>query len=416
MYLLISAMKWIDLWGDGEGMTKAYDKELREKLLGKNGRKLPELWLTAVREAPFTYAYKLVEPAELAGSVGQLHKRAEWVDFWKQPQVPWRIETANRKPKGLGIQHDYPVRIHFDSAVDVLRYLGEAKDFRVFCQRVEKIKADYPAVLPVCVMVREKILADEHMAEMIYRIAQYFSGTPKTNCYLRELDIPYVDTKFLEDNQKLTAAVFFAVRPELEGKTFDDFCCALSLTKSAPSPNIYVRSLDARKTFAGLREIVVTAQQLAKLDLAFGRVFITENKINGYVFPEVEDGLILFGAGNGILSDLQEIPWLKNQSALWYWGDMDRNGFAILARVRQKYPQVKSFLMAKDIAARYRHFMVADTGNELAMPDRLTGEEQACWQYLTCQPAAANRLEQEKVPSFEVRAALKRLLGQEGGK
>ena len=213
-----------------------------------------------------------------------------------------------------------------------------------------------------------------------------------------------------------TAAVFFAVRPDLTGKTFDDFCQALSLTKSAPSPNIYVRSLDARKTFAGLREIVVTAQQLAKLDLTFGRVFITENKINGYVFPEVEDGLILFGAGNGILSDLQEIPWLKKQSALWYWGDMDRNGFAILARVRQKYPQVKSFLMAKDIAARYRHFMVADTGNEWAMPDALTGEEQACWQYLTCQPAAAKRLEQEKIPAFEVRAALDRLLGQKGGK
>lgn len=395
-------------------MTKAYDEELRAKLLGKNGRKLPALWLTALREEPFSYSYKLTEPDELASSVGQLHKRAEWAAFWKQSKEPWRVETANRKPKGLGIQHDYPVRIHFDAAIDVLRYLGEAKKFWSFCQRVEKIKADYPAVLPACVMERDKILVDEPMTAAIYQTARYFAGTPKTNCYLRELDIPYVDTKFIEDNPKLTAAVFFAVRPEFTGKTFDDFCQALSITKSAPSPNIYVRSLDARKTFAGLREIVVTAQQLAKLDLTFGRVFITENKINGYVFPEVEDGLILFGAGNGILSDLQEIPWLKKQSSLWYWGDMDRNGFAILARVRQKYPQVKSFLMAKDIAARYRHFMVADTGNEWAMPDALTGEEQACWQYLTCQPAAAKRLEQEKIPAFEVRAALDRLLGQKG--
>jgi hypothetical protein len=278
---------------------------------------------------------------------------------------------------------------------------------------VEKIKVDYPALLPACVAVRDKILADEPMTAAIYQTARYFAGTPKTNCYLRELDIPYVDTKFIEDNPKLTAAVFFAVRPEFTGKTFDDFCQALSLTKSAPSPNIYVRSLDARKTFAGLREIVVTAQQLAKLDLTFGRVFITENKINGYVFPEVEDGLILFGAGNGILSDLQEIPWLKKQSFLWYWGDMDHNGFAILARVRQKYPQVKSFLMEQELAARYRHFMVADTGNELAMPEALTGEEQACWQYLTCQSAKANRLEQEKIPLFEVKAALRHLLGED---
>lgn len=394
-------------------MTKAYDEELRAKLLGKNGRKLPALWLTAIREEPYSYACKLTEPEALASSVGQLHKRAEWVAFWKKSQAPWRVETANRKPKGLGIQHDYPVRVHFDTAIDVLRYLGEEKKFQLFCQRVEKIKVDYPALLPACVAVRDKILADDHMAAAIYQIARYFAGTPKTDCYLRELDIPYVDTKFIEDNPKLTAAVFFAVRPEFTGKTFDDFCQALSLTKSAPSPNIYVRSLDARKTFAGLREIVVTAQQLAKLDLNFSRVFITENKINGYVFPEVEDGLILFGAGNGILSDLQEIPWLKKQSFLWYWGDMDRNGFAILARVRQKYPQVKSFLMEQELAARYRHFMVADTGNKLAMPEALTGEEQACWQYLTCQSAKANRLEQEKIPLFEVKAALRHLLSED---
>ena len=394
-------------------MTKVYDEELRAKLLGRNGRKLPALWLAAVREEPFTCSYKLTEPVELANSVGKLHKRAEWVAFWKQSKAPWRVETANRKPKGLGIQHDYPVRIHFDSAADVLRYLGEAKKFQVFCQRVEKIKAEYPEVIPACVMVRDKILADTSMTDAIFQLAKYFTATPKTNCYLRALDIPYVDTKFIEKNRELTAAVFFAVREE-DGKTFSDFCQALSLTEKEPSPNIYVRSLDARKTFAGMREIVVNAQQLAKLDLMFSRVFITENKINGYVFPEVEDGLILFGAGNGILSDLQEIAWLKNQSELWYWGDMDRNGFAILARVRQKYPQVKSFLMEKDIAARYRHFMAADTGNELAMPEGLTETEQDCWQYLTSQPAAANRLEQEKVPLFEVRAVLQRLFGKFG--
>ena len=123
-------------------MTKAYDEELRAKLLGKNGRKLPALWLTALREEPFSYSYKLTEPDELASSVGQLHKRAEWASFWKQSKEPWRVETANRKPKGLGIQHDYPVRIHFDAAIDVLRYLGEAKKFWLFCQRVEKIQAD----------------------------------------------------------------------------------------------------------------------------------------------------------------------------------------------------------------------------------------------------------------------------------
>lgn len=386
-----------------------YDEELRAKLLGKNGRKLTALWLMALQGKPFTYSYKLKEPSTLVNSVGQLQRWKEWVDFWKQSNAPWQVETVNRKPKGLGVQRNYPVKIHFDSAETVLRYLGEEKKFQLFCHRVKKIKRTYPAILPACVKVRDIILLDGDMPEKIFQVAKYFSGTPKTNCFLRELDIPYVDTKFIEENQELTAAIFFAVQSERPGRTFADFCQTLEITKSAPFPNIYVRSLDARKTFAGMREIAVTVQQLAKMDLSFGRVFITENRINGYSFPEVEDGLILFGAGNGIMSDLQEIDWLKNQSALWYWGDMDCNGFTILARVRQKYPQVKSFLMERELAIRYPHFMGADAGNLFEMPVGLTGEEQACWQYLASRPVAANRLEQEKIPLFEIRKALQRL-------
>jgi hypothetical protein len=88
---------------------------------------------------------------------------------------------------------------------------------------------------------------------------------------------------------------------------------------------------------------------------------------------------------------------------------MDRDGLSILSRVREKYPQVRSFLMNPELAEKYQHFMTADTGSSMEMPANLTCQEQACWKFLTCQPPQRNRLEQEKIPLSEVRSFLQEL-------
>jgi len=220
------------------------------------------------------------------------------------------------------------------------------------------------------------------------------------------LDIPYVDTKFMEKNKKLTADIFFILHPEEEGHSFKDLCTLLNWQVQAPTPNIYVRSLDKTKTIGGLQELMVTAEQLARLEVSFSRIFFTENKLNGFVFPEVEDGLIIFGAGNGVVAESETIPWLVRKEKLWYWGDIDRDGFRILSRVRERYPQVRSFLMGKELAKKYSYFMTADKGKAGEMPSNLTGQEQDCWRYLAEQPMEMSRLEQEKIPLYEVKGFL----------
>ena len=384
-----------------------YDRELRQKMNTK--RELEKLWRVAVLGEAYSFSYVLKPPVKLADSAGRIHEVAAWAAFWKQEGAYWTLLTANKQAGVLGKQHDFPVKAEFHNAEAALRYLGEWRHFQNLQERCEKIMTDFPSLRSLCAAYREAILKEKNLPDCIWQLAKYFLESYRTDCYLRELDVPYVDTKFMEAHSRLVAAIFYALHPEMEGRSFKDLCGQLHWQEKAPTPNIYLRSLDKNKTIGGLQELMVTAEQLARLQVNFGRVFFTENKINGYVFPEVEDGLIIFGAGNGVIAQEVEIPWLKEPRQIWYWGDMDRDGWCILSRVREKYPQVRSFLMNPELAEKYQHFMTADTGSSMEMPANLTCQEQACWKFLTCQPPQRNRLEQEKIPLSEVRSFLQEL-------
>lgn len=382
-----------------------YDQELKDKL----SRKLEKIWLAALRGEDFSFSYKLTPPVELSKCAGRIHEVNAWAAFWKQSNMPWILKKANRKAGIMGMQNDFPVKAEFTDAESALRYLGEWKDFTRLQECCQKLLTDYPQLRGICAEFRKDILRDKHMAENIWQLACYFSGSYRENCYVRELDIPHVDTKFIEDNGKLTAKIFYALHPECEGRSYKDLCEQLHWQTQAPTPNIYLRSLDEKKSIGGLQELMVTSDQLSRLAVSFSRIFITENKVNGFVFPPVKDGLIIFGAGNGVIAGEEKISWLEHQPQLWYWGDMDRDGWRILSRVREKYPKVRSFLMKREMAEKYRHFMVADNGSAGERPANLTVEEQECWDYLAAQPAGANRLEQEKIPIMEIKAFLQSL-------
>ncbi|WP_170252699.1 DUF2220 domain-containing protein, partial [Vogesella mureinivorans] len=82
------------------------------------------------------------------------------------------------------------------------------------------------------------------------------------------------------------------------------------------------------------------------------RVFVTENETNFLAFPEVERGLVVFGAGYG-WNALAPAAWLQ-RCALHYWGDIDTHGFAILDQLRALYPQVASLLMDRETLLAHR--------------------------------------------------------------
>ncbi|WP_031034615.1 DUF2220 domain-containing protein, partial [Streptomyces sp. NRRL WC-3725] len=81
-------------------------------------------------------------------------------------------------------------------------------------------------------------------------------------------------------------------------------------------------------------------------------VIVLENEITYLSLPPTPGATALLGSGYAA-SLLRHLPWLADID-LWYWGDIDTHGFAILSRVRSHFPHTRSFLMDRHTLLAHR--------------------------------------------------------------
>ena len=128
-------------------------------------------------------------------------------------------------------------------------------------------------------------------------------------------------------------------------------------------------------------------------------MFVVENKTTLYTaltLPKMKQTLVLFGKGFGV-SDLQNIEWL-NEVELFYWGDIDAQGFEILSQFRGYFHHTKSILM--DVVTFDKFFdNEVGTISKLCSSMNLTEEEQKLYERVKTNQW---RLEQEKIPHVYV--------------
>jgi len=112
------------------------------------------------------------------------------------------------------------------------------------------------------------------------------------------------------------------------------------------------RMLNPRHYLAGFSDVSVPVSQFARACPGVTRVFITENEINGLAFPDKQDSMVVFGGGYGV-DRLAEVDWLRGKE-VFYWGDIDTHGFAILDRLRASLPHARSLMMDEATLLEHR--------------------------------------------------------------
>lgn len=142
-------------------------------------------------------------------------------------------------------------------------------------------------------------------------------------------------------------------------------------------------------------ELSLPVTALASLPVHDCQVIMVENKINLIKLPSMPRTLALGGLGYGIVR-LFDLPWIS-ANPLSYWGDIDVDGFEILARVRQRFPQVRSVLMDSRTLAHCKPLIVRGNAypSTRSFPQQLIDDELVA--YHLCR-AESLRLEQERVP------------------
>jgi hypothetical protein len=248
-------------------------------------------------------------------------------------------------------------------------------------------------------MVRRPLRLLQHADEweLILDVLAWFRAHPRPGLYLRQVDVPGVDTKFIEHRAGLLSELLEQVLPPdmVDARVpSSDFEGRFGL-RSKPV-RVRFRLLDPRLYLQGLSDLAVPATELARLRLSVERVFITENEVNGLAFPEVPGGLVVFGLGYS-LERLGALPWLAS-SRLYYWGDIDTHGFAMLDRLRAVFPHAISMLMDRETFLAHRRLWVEERDPHPGQLDRLTESEAALFQDLQLHRfGTRRRLEQERI-------------------
>jgi hypothetical protein len=233
----------------------------------------------------------------------------------------------------------------------------------------------------------------EHLDDWqrVLAVLQWFSAHPNSGLYLRQADIPGVDTKFIEGRQGLLTELLDRILAPLPARNFEQRYGLLS--KPAM---LRFRILDSRFAIDGLTDLTVPLSQFARLNLPVERIFITENETNGLAFPDVPGSIVIFGLGYGVQM-LRDIAWLREKQ-LWYWGDIDTHGFAILDRLRAGFPQTRSLLMDRPTLLAHRELWGREPETFDGIVTRLNVAEMALFEDLREDRLGyAVRLEQELI-------------------
>jgi hypothetical protein len=106
------------------------------------------------------------------------------------------------------------------------------------------------------------------------------------------------------------------------------------------------------------------------------------------------------------LDRLSEVPWWTDRD-IYYWGDIDTHGFAIVDRLREALPRARSLLMDRDTLMAHRALWGAEPEPHLGALCRLTEPERALFEDLRQDRLGPRvRLEQERISYSWLRDAL----------
>ena len=361
----------------------------------------------------FPLRLKLSKP-----TVRDVTERFDEVGRWAQAL---REESRERRGFGYAIEwvetrhrvhgrNILPTAVFMPSEEDALRLIGKTREAARFTELVEATLTPFPGLREW--LARKPLIALENAGNWsrILAVLEYFRSHPRPSLYVRQLNIAEVDTKFIEGRKGLLTDLLDTVLPDTaistEAVGTRNFERRYGLRNEAPL--IRFRILDPALFIQGLSDLSVPPEQFARLSLPVQRVFITENKINGLTFPDVPDGLVIFGLGYG-LERLAEIGWLRG-AAIWYWGDIDTHGFAILDRLRASLPHVRSFLMDHDTLMAHITLWGKEAASERfdSELEHLTASEQTLFENLRHDRLGKQvRLEQERISYGLVQRAIK---------
>ncbi len=265
----------------------------------------------------------------------------------------YSILTEQRQTRLHGIQ-EVPVEIGFPDRNQYLGFIHKQAEFDRFVQDTVFILEQFPSLRSW--WAAHVFLVTDYAGKwpQLLQVVRYFLQNPRPQRFAREISVPGLGTKFIEDHKTI---LYLLLNELLPAESIDETATGFTRFEQrfglrTDPPRIRFRWLSsvlADRYTGGLNDLSAPVEELAACTWEVEKVVVVENKINlvntdlYLTLPGMENAMAIFGGGRAAAL-LTRLPWLRH-AQLFYWGDMDAEGFEILHHLMQYFPNTIPFCM-----------------------------------------------------------------------
>lgn len=393
-------------------MISPEDIRTRARKLWLSGAPL-RAWLGAEALFPYVVPFRKPSAQEWLERFAGLRAEAEQLEAGSKARqgagyaVVYK-EVAHQKLGRLRV----PESIVFESSEDVAACAGESAALARFARVAQTLQSTEPRLAAWLAEQPLQALELEGLLPQLLAVVAYFQVHSRPMRYARELGIAGVDSKFVEENRTLLGTWLDRLLPpnavNATVRGLADYGFERRFGLRYDEPLIRFRWLDRSLMLDGcIADATVPLSEFAAYAPCCERVFVTENRVNFLTLPECTRSLAIFGGGYAI-DRLGSLPWLREQP-LYYWGDIDTHGFAILNRLRRYWDHTHSLLMDRSTLLIHQALWSEEPRERRSLHDLdvLNEEECALYDDLRCDRLGERvRLEQERIGYSQVMDAV----------
>lgn len=353
---------------------------------------------------PLAFGLRGPTPGELAAD---LSAAQAWVAAWDRAGPHLRLERRRIGGRLIGV-NELPAKAWIDGYEQAWAALGVAAHADRFGRLLADTRQVAPRLAEWALAYPLRLLDLAPAWSEIVATVLWVDRHADRHTYLRQVDVPGVDTKFIERHRPVLAALLDL---QLDPRRIDDafprseFEARYSFRRRPTY--LRLRSLDPDRPLAGgYTELTARRDELAANPPGHEAVYIVENEITYLAFPPVPDAVALFGGGYAV-SAVEPLRWL-GQRRLTYSGDIDTHGFAILDRLRQHFPHARSLLMDRATLLAHESQWVREPKPTVARLNHLHPSEADLYRDLVEDALGASvRLEQERISYSAIERAVR---------
>ncbi|WP_162818004.1 DUF2220 family protein [Niabella yanshanensis] len=304
----------------------------------------------------------------------------------------WSIEWTDWNSKIVGRQK-WVSKIIVETEDDFLYLIQKEQEVIAFKNQLSFLLKWRPEVRLFLAERPARVLNFKEAWKDIQQVVDYLLVHDVTGYYVRSIPVP-VHTKFMEKHQSLILSLLKFIAP---GKLVADSINLERALDLKSKPLLYtVRWLDkdmSQQLMHGMEFTGVTAEWLRQVRWTINEVWLVENETNLYLVPPRKNAIALFSKGYAI-SQLRDIHFF-NTAKIYYWGDLDEDGYKMLNGMRACYPHVSSVFMDEHTLISHAVELVKQEAvYKTGLLPFLTKEEQAAFNILKHHNG---RLEQERI-------------------